>query len=200
MADGLAHLAPAGVVTRTLGGRELRFSVVTMGTLAEKEAYILALMPNPMAIIGTIPDNAPKYAQELIAAAAMKVAMRPAYVSRDEDQDFDASPHGAAWAAWRGLRDNHAEFGMWSDGCEVRHTVGTGANRRRYTMTPQQGVEACMALFEEIYLHDKSAKEKVAAALAEAEQKELLGNSAGPSPTSQNQTTTAESIAASPGV
>ncbi len=197
MSDGLSNLAPPTTVSRNFRGKDYTFSVITLGDIAEKEAFILSLRPNPLAILANVPSNASKEISTLIVAEIVKAAQRPVFVSRDEDAEFSKSPIGSMWLLWRALRDNHDEFGRWSEGKPIGHTVGSGVNKKQYSLTPMQGIQKAAEFNESCT--EGEAKSALETVLGKVEQSDALGNSDGPSPTSPSPTTTATPTVESPG-
>jgi TRAP-type C4-dicarboxylate transport system substrate-binding protein len=170
MSDGIAHIGPPRQVTRTIEGKEYTFSTIILADHAEKENYILSLMPGPMEALATVPSSVPKHVQEMLVAAAMKAAQRPRFVTRDEEQEFDESLHGNAWRIWRSLRDNHVEFGKPTEGRQNKYTIG----KKSYTLTPAEGVQAALDFMERI--GNEALMKQVIPAVDGSEQADLLPN------------------------
>lgn len=169
MSDGIAHIGPPRVLKLTIDGKEYSFTTIILAEHAEKESYILSLRPDPLQALSTLSASAPKHVQALVADAAMKAAQRPAFVTRDEEAQFDESLHGMAWRIWRSLRENHAEFGKSADGVEVKHRVGS----KSFTMSPTDGVQAALTFMETI---GNAQLSRVLKVMDGIEQTELLGN------------------------
>lgn len=169
MSDGIAHIGPPRVIKLTIDGKEYSFTTIILAEHAEKEAYILSLRPDALQALSTLPATAPKHVQSLVADAAMKAAQRPAFVTRDEEAQFDESLHGMAWRIWRSLRENHVEFGMPTDGAPIKHKVGSKA----FAMSPADGVQAALTFMETI---GNEQVGRVINAVGGTEQAELVGN------------------------
>lgn len=169
MSDGIAHIGPPRVIKLTIDGKEYSFTTIILAEHAEKEAYILSLRPDALQALATLPATAPKHVQSLVADAAMKAAQRPAFVTRDEEAQFDESLHGMAWRIWRSLRENHTEFGMPTEGAQIKHKVGS----KTFTMSPADGVQSALTFMETI---GNEQVGRVINAVGGTEQAELVGN------------------------
>lgn len=183
MSEGLANIAGKRKPQLTINGRVYTLSPMVLGEYAERENYILSRKPSPFEALEKLPPvvERPKairkepgesdseyanrrheYNQQLekherqtrlreeLTKRAFKEAMQPQFVSFEEDNAFDNSLHGIAWKLWRALRDNHPEI---------------------------DGVQAALDLLEEA--GDEALKD-ITDKLDKSEEKDLLGNSDGP--------------------
>lgn len=147
MSDGIQNLVGTKKITREFNGKSYSFSVRVLDDHAEKEAYILALKPNPFTILDKLPPETSARTREIVEARAVAEAMRPAFVSRREEAEFDNSLHGLAWGLWRALRDNHEEFGLLPDGKTSAFVNPAG---KAYGITPAEGVQKLLELIEDV--------------------------------------------------
>lgn len=183
MSEGLANIAGARKPQLTIDGKVYTLKPMVLGEYAEREAYILSRKPSPFEALEKMPPvpDRPKpiikgkdetdgeyasrrheYTKELeqherqsklrdeLTKRAFKEAMQPQFVSIEEDNAFDNSLHGIAWKLWRALRDNHPEI---------------------------NGVQAALDLLE------KAGDDKlldITEKLDKSEEKDILGNSNGP--------------------
>ncbi len=173
MADGLDKLIGDRVVTLTLNGREYRISTAVLADHAEKESHIHSLRPPLRDLLRQIPVDLDARVMQGLQESVLKVASRPAFISQDEEMEFDASLHGVAWRLWRGMRDHHEEFGLITNGQPVEYRAPNG---RAYSMTPADGVQAMLDFMERI---GNEKLTELQAAVDEAEEKDILGNSSG---------------------
>lgn len=139
--DGLSNQLGTRQITFVFddaeGKDKFTFTVIVLDGYAEKEQYILSLCPSPLQLVTTLPDNTPAHIASGFMEKALELAMRPQYITRTEEKKFDMALHGLAWSLWRGLRDNHAEFGKYVEGSKVVYTTPDGTD---YTVTPEEGV------------------------------------------------------------
>lgn len=145
--DGISNLVGRKSVTRTFNGREYRFSLKVLADHAEKEAYILSLKPSPFDVLATLPDSLNPDARAVIEERLTKEALRPQFVTREQEVDFDCSLHGLAWGLWRSLRDNEHDFGKLKDGEMAVFETPLGVG---YSLTPEQGIQRTLDFIEEV--------------------------------------------------
>lgn len=168
----------------TVDGKTYTLSPRTLDNYAERESYICSLKPHPLQVIEGLPPLPPapelvpplqavhsqaeraEHARKLAAYQTAKErhdslvkqrkqledrawaeANRPRVATFEDVNRFDQSWHGYCYGLWMSLRDNHPEL---------------------------DSVQDVMDLLE----HAKAVQlEEVSEALAQAEEKDLLGNS-----------------------
>lgn len=166
MADGLDNLIGESTARVMVGGKEYTVSKGWLSDHAEKESYINAMKPSLSSMLSQIPSDLPPAQVESMQKILVDKASKSAFATNDEENEFNTSPHGIAWVAWRALRDGHEEFGKGGD------QVYKAPNGNWYSLTPEQGVQRCLTLIER-YSDDMEA---FMAALAWSEERDILPN------------------------
>ena len=191
--DGIRNIAGRRTAQIQIDGQTYTVEPMVLAEYAERESYILALKPNPLDVIASLPPLPPEpqvpvppdskqgaegaaayrpklaayqrekaqYEQLLAQRArleerAWKEATKPRCVTVEEEQQFDNSLHGIAWRLYRSLRRNHPEI---------------------------DGVQAALDLIE------RAGNQKlgqIVATLDQAEERDILGNSAAPTEAGAN--------------
>jgi len=183
MSEGLAHIAGARKPQLTIDGKTYTLTPMILGEYAEREAYILSRKPSPFEALEKLPpvpdrpkpiikgedETAEEYAarrheyntalkqhenqvklRDELTKQAFTMAMQPQFVSIEEDNAFDNSLHGIAWKLWRALRKHHPEV---------------------------DGVQSALNLLEKA---GSDSMKDITDKLDQSEEKDLLGNSNGP--------------------
>lgn len=148
--DGVSNHLGTRILDFKLEGDTYHFRVFNLDGYAEKEGYILSLKASPMEVVSQLPANYPAHLTAKFLELAMAEAMKPRYITRDEEKRFDMSLHGLAWSLWRGLRETREEYGKPADGAKVVYTTPDGDG---FTMTPTEGVSAMYRFIEKAGKH-----------------------------------------------
>jgi hypothetical protein len=182
--DGIRNIAGRRTVSLQIDGKTYTLEPMVLAEYAEREAYILGLKPNPLEVLASLPplppepqvpvppdpeegaEGAAAYMPKLaeyqrqkahweqcvaqrarLEDRAWKEANRPRCVSIEDEQHFDQSLHGIAWRLYRALRRHHPEV---------------------------NGVQAALDLIERA---GNSKLGQIVAAVDQAEERDILGNS-----------------------
>lgn len=185
--DGIRNIAGRRTARLTVNGKAYTVEPQVLAEYAERESYILALKPHPLDVIEHLPplpaapqvpdppdpqagaEGAKAYAPKLAAfqrakavydhhvatrarleSRAWSEAMRPRIVTVEDEQHFDSSLHGIAWRLWRAVRKHHPEINSVQAALDLIESAGT------------------------------PALPNIVEALEQAEEKDILGNSASP--------------------
>ena len=163
MSDGANNILGTKRIKRKFGPegqeREYTFSVIVLAEHAEKESYICSMRANPLEALlkalDRLPDSVKADAKRLrklqdrLEDKCLVALASPQFVRRTLEEEFDDSLHGLAWGLWRALRDNEPDFGkpVKAEGEKIVYTSEAG---REYTMTPAEGVQACLDFMENV--------------------------------------------------